>query len=129
MDTREKLFNKNHKISVFEIVILFVGILLTYFGFRVVFSLYEHYGEISWLMMTTIFVWLILLVMFILLSLGVDTNKRQLQEITLLRQIVHENTLETRLLQNELKLFSKIDKDVTEIKKASSKKKVSKNKK
>jgi hypothetical protein len=117
--TKLELLNKNHKISIFEIAILFVGILLTYFGFKIVMSLYHYYGEVSWAMMTTIFVWLILLVMFILLSLGVDASRKQLQEITLLRQIVSESNIETKIFKEELKVLTNIYKS----KKKNSKKK------
>ena len=116
-------FEKDHRLSVFEIAILFVGILLTYFGFRIVMSLYQYYGEFSWSMMITIFVWLILLVMFILLSLGVDANKRQLKEITLLRQIVDQSMVETNLLKQELKIFAQLNNDFKKKSKKSSSKK------
>ena len=112
MALKFETFEKDHKLSVFEIAILFVGILLTYFGFRIVMSLYNVDGEFTWLSAITVFTWLILLVLFILLSLGVDANRRQVKEITLLRQIVHETMKETKLLKQEVEIFSNLNKQL-----------------
>ena len=112
MGMKIETFEKDHKLSIFEIAILFIGIVLTFFGFRIIMSLYRYYGEFGWLMVITIFVWLILLVLFILLSIGVDANRRQVKEITLLRQIVHETMKETKLLKKEVEIFSNLNKDL-----------------
>lgn len=108
MAIKIETFEKEHKLSIFEIAILFVGILLTFFGFRIIMSLHNYYQEFTWLTLITVFLWLILLVLFILLSIGVDANRRQVKEISLLRQIVQETVIETKLLKKELKTVSEI---------------------
>lgn len=97
---------KNLKFSLFEMMILLVGILLTYFGFNTVSYLYQIDQMISWEMMTTIFTWLMLLVLFILLSMGVDASRRQLEEVKLLKEIIKDEVIETNLLKKEIKILT-----------------------
>ena len=69
------------KISVFEIVLLIVGVTAAILGFRLINYVYIEDGKISWMMVIAIFNWLMLLVLFVSLSLAVDVSKRQLAEM------------------------------------------------
>jgi hypothetical protein len=69
------------KISAFEIVLLIVGIAAAILGFRLINQIYIVEGELSWLMVIAIFNWLMLLVVFVSLSVGVDVTKKQLAEM------------------------------------------------
>ena len=68
-------------ISAFEIILLIVGIGVAVLGFQLINQAYAIEQEISWLMVIAIFNWLMLLVLFISLSLGVDVAKQQLSEM------------------------------------------------
>ena len=69
------------KISAFEVIILVIGIATAFLGFHLINQAYVVEKEITWMMIIAIFNWLMLLVLFILLSLTVDTSKKQLLEI------------------------------------------------
>jgi len=70
------------KISIFDIVLLVVGIGASILGFHLINQAYQaESGRISWFMIIAIFSWLTLLVMFILLSVIVDVSKKQLNEL------------------------------------------------
>ena len=70
------------KISTFDIVLLIVGVGATLLGFQLINQVYSaESGQISWLMIIAIFNWLTLLVLFILLSLMVDSSRKELNEI------------------------------------------------
>ena len=68
------------KISGFEVVLLIVGIGVSFLGFNLINRVYTAEVGISWLMLIAIFSWLILLVLFISLSLAVDISKKHLVE-------------------------------------------------
>ena len=70
------------KISIFDMVLLIVGIGASILGFQLINQAYQaESGRISWFMIIAIFTWLTLLVMFILLSVIVDVSKKQLNEL------------------------------------------------
>ena len=69
------------RLSAFEAVLLIVGITAAFLGFRLISQIYNSEGALSWLMVISIFNWLILLVLFILLSLTVDTSRKELEEL------------------------------------------------
>ena len=70
------------QLSIFDIILLVVGIAASVLGFQLISNAYHNEGaNISWLMIISIFTWLTLLVMFILLSVMVDVSKKQLNEI------------------------------------------------
>ncbi|MBI1936433.1 hypothetical protein HYS31_08430 [Candidatus Woesearchaeota archaeon] len=72
----------DNKMNMFDIVLLIVGIGASVLGFQLIKQVYVTEGGIpSWLMIIAIFDWLTLLVMFILLSLVVDTSKKELDEL------------------------------------------------
>ncbi|MBI2523365.1 hypothetical protein HYW19_03175 [Candidatus Woesearchaeota archaeon] len=66
------------KISVFEVIVLIVGIAAAFLGFQLINEVYTLEKQISWSMVSAIFSLLMLLVLFILLSIGVDISKKQL---------------------------------------------------
>ncbi len=69
------------QVNAFEIVLLMVGLTAAVLGFLFINQVYITEGEISWLMVIAIFNWLMLLVVFVSLSVGVDVSKKQLAEI------------------------------------------------
>ena len=80
------------KKSIFEIVLLAVGVGASILGFKFINQVYHAEGNnLNWLMVIAIFNWLTLLVMFILLSLMVDVSKRELSQIKTLIYILSEN--------------------------------------
>lgn len=79
------------KMNVFEIVLLIVGIGAAALGFQLINQVYKTEGQLSWLMVISIFNWLTLLVMFILLSLMVDNSKKEVKEIRTLISLLTEN--------------------------------------
>ncbi len=72
------------KISAFEIVLLVVGIAASFLGFHLINKAYIVEREITWMMIIAIFNWLMLLVLFVLLSLTVDTSKKQLAKMEIM---------------------------------------------
>jgi uncharacterized membrane protein len=79
------------KLSMFDVVLLVVGIAAVFLGFQLINRAYQtEQGQISWLMIIAIFTWLTLLVLFILLSVMVDTSKKELNEIKNLVYVLSE---------------------------------------
>ena len=82
---------EDNKMSVFEIVLLIVGIGAAILGFMLINQVYKaDSGQLSWLMIIAIFDWLTLLILFILLSLMVDTSKKELREIKTMIYLLYE---------------------------------------
>ncbi|MBI2523364.1 hypothetical protein HYW19_03170 [Candidatus Woesearchaeota archaeon] len=69
------------KVSTFEVILLIVGVAASFLGFQLINQAYTAEKQITWMTLIAIFDWLMLLVLFILLSLTVDTSKKQLAEI------------------------------------------------
>jgi len=81
------------RLSIFDIVLLVVGIAAAVLGFQLINQAYRaESGQISWLMIIAIFSWLSLLVMFILLSVMVDVSKKELKEIKMLIYMMSDNS-------------------------------------
>jgi hypothetical protein len=76
------------KISGFEIVLLIVGIAVAVLGFHLINQAYTLDKGVTWMMVISIFNWLSLLVLFILLSITVDVSKNQLAELERLTQLI-----------------------------------------
>ena len=82
----------NNKTSIFDIVLLIVGVGAAFLGFQLINQAYKaESGQISWLMIIAIFSWLSLLVMFILLSVMVDVSKKELTELRLIVYKLSQN--------------------------------------
>ena len=81
-----------NKTNVFEVVLLVVGLGAAVLGFQLINQAYgAESGQLSWLMIIAIFNWLTLLVLFILLSLMVDTSKKELNEIRTMIYLLSES--------------------------------------
>jgi hypothetical protein len=79
------------RINAFDVVLLAVGIGASYLGFMLINTVYSIEGnKLSWMMTITIFCWLILLVLFIMLSLIVDISRKELREIRALIFLLSE---------------------------------------
>ena len=77
------------KVSIFDIILLIVGIAAAILGFQLINRVYSaESGQLSWLMITSIFSWLTLLVLFILLSVMVDVSKKELSQLKELTEAV-----------------------------------------
>lgn len=77
--------------SVFELILLIVGIGAAVLGFQLINQVYNaEGGQVSWLMIIAIFNWLTLLILFILLSLMVDVSKKELNEIKTMIYLLSE---------------------------------------
>jgi len=76
------------KITTFEIILLIVSIAASILGFRLINSIYSVEQELSWLMLISIFSWLTLLVMFILLSSIADISRKQYEEIKQMNKLL-----------------------------------------
>ena len=82
---------EGNKMSVFEIILLIVGLGAAILGFQLINQVYKtEGGQTSWLMIIAIFNWLTLLILFILLSLMVDVSKKELHEIRTLIYLLYE---------------------------------------
>ena len=82
---------EDNKMSIFEIVLLIVGLGAAVLGFQLINQVYKtEGGQTSWLMIIAIFNWLTLLILFILLSLMVDVSKKELREIRAMIYILYE---------------------------------------
>ncbi len=79
------------KMTVFEIVLLVVGLAAAFLGFQLINQVFTIEGELSWLMVIAIFNWLIMIVLFVLLSLAVDVSRKELGEIKNLIKILSKN--------------------------------------
>ena len=71
----------NQKVGAFEIVLLIVGVSAAFLGFQLINNVYIIEKSMGWLMIISLFNWLILLVLFVSLSLTVDVSKKQLEQL------------------------------------------------
>lgn len=82
----------DNKTNIFEIVLLLVGIGAAILGFQLINQVYKNENnQLSWLMVISIFSWLTVLVMFILLSLMVDVSKKELKELKMIVDLLSQN--------------------------------------
>ena len=81
----------DNKINIFDVILLVVGIGAGYFGFHLINIVYSYEGgHLTWMMLITILIWLILLVLFIMLGLIADISRRELNEIRALTFLLSE---------------------------------------
>jgi len=83
---------KRFEISTFELMVLIVGCAAVILGFNLINKVYITDYTMGWPMVTSIFTWLILLVLFILLSINVDSTRNTLKEITEIKNIINNLT-------------------------------------
>lgn len=84
--------SKKVEISAFEIMVLIVGCAAVLLGFNLINRVYITDYVMGWPMVISIFTWLILLVLFILLSINVDSTRSTLREITEIKNILKKVT-------------------------------------
>ena len=82
------MLKKRTEISTFELMVLIVGVAAVVLGFNLINRVYITDYTMGWPMVISIFTWLILLVLFILLSINVDSTKQTLKEITEIKNIL-----------------------------------------
>jgi hypothetical protein len=98
------------KINVFEKILLPVGIGLTFLGFYLILLADQSNTIVGWLRLGTLFSWIMLL-FIVILSAATEDMKEELAliqrehvtEIKLMRQMVHEQVQELKLLRKEFK--------------------------
>ena len=79
------------KMNPFDAILLVVGVGAGLLGFHLINTVYAVEGHhLSWMMVVTIFSWLILLVLFIMLSLIVDISRKELNELRALIFLLSE---------------------------------------
>ena len=79
---------KRAEINTFELMVLIVGCAAVILGFNLINRVYITDHVMGWPMVISIFTWLIMLVLFILLSINVDSTKQTLKEITEIKDII-----------------------------------------
>ena len=84
------ILKKKSEISTFELMVLVVGCAAVILGFNLINRVYMTDYVMGWPMVISIFTWLIMLVLFILLSINVDSAKQTLKEITEIKNIVNK---------------------------------------
>ncbi len=84
------MLKKRIEISTFELMVLIVGCAAVVLGFNLINRVYIRNQNMGWPMVISIFTWLILLVLFILLSINVDSAKQTLKEITEIKNIINK---------------------------------------
>ena len=77
-------------VSIFEIVLLFVGVVTGILGFKLINQVYTQVGDVSWFMLIAVFSWLTLLILFISLSLNVDLSKKQLAKMEIMVYLLNK---------------------------------------
>ena len=78
------------RLSTFEILLLLVGIAAGILGFQLINQLYILDAKLSWLMIISIFSWLTLLVLFVLLSITADVSKKQLAKMEIMVYLLNK---------------------------------------
>ena len=84
------ILKKKSEISTFELMVLVVGCAAVILGFNLINRVYMTDYVMGWPMVISIFTWLIMLVLFILLSINVDSTKQTLKEITEIKSIINK---------------------------------------
>jgi len=82
------MLKKRAEINTFELMVLIVGCAAVVLGFNLINRIYITDYVMGWPMVISIFTWLIMLVLFILLSINVDSTKQTLKEITEIKNIL-----------------------------------------
>lgn len=84
------MLKKRTEISTFELMVLIVGVAAVVLGFNLINRVYITDYVMGWPMVISIFTWLIMLVLFILLSMNVDSTRSTLREITEIKDILNK---------------------------------------
>ncbi|MFH2020001.1 MAG: hypothetical protein ABIJ34_01180 [archaeon] len=102
------------KINFFERILLPVGIGLTFLGLYLIMLAEQTNSLLGWLRLLTVFVWMLLLFTVIMSALSEDMKeelsllqREHVTEIKLLKELVHEQLQELKLLRSEIKNLKK----------------------
>jgi hypothetical protein len=102
------------KINIFEKILLPVGIGLTFLGFYLILLAEQTNSIVGWLRLSTLFGWMMLLFIVIVSATTEDMKeelaliqKEHVTEIKLLKEMVHEQVQELKLLRQEFKKLKK----------------------
>ena len=83
--------------NVFEKILLIIGVLIVIIGYSFIHRLYVLEGYImSWSMLQTMFLWLLLAVMLIMLAVNENIKEE-------LRLVIEEHLQEIKLLREDIK--------------------------
>ncbi|MBI3032348.1 hypothetical protein HYY69_02645 [Candidatus Woesearchaeota archaeon] len=89
------------KISFFEGVLLFIGLVVGIVGFYFIQQQLQQDGMMSWNFILSVLVWLVLLVLFIIAALVVDVKEE-------LKILLQDHSEEIRLLKTETAFMKEI---------------------
>ena len=92
------VYHKFRESSMFEKLLLIVGVGIGVVGFNLINTLFIHEETLSWPFLMTLFLWLILIFIVIL----TDSNENIKEELSI---IIREHIEETRLLREEVRLL------------------------
>ena len=108
------------KTTLFEKILMIIGIALTILGFVMINQVFRASGSIiSYNLTMSIFLWLILIILIIVVAtfenqkeeLGVIIKELNL-ETKLMREIIKDNLLEIKLMRKDFKELKTIDNDL-----------------
>jgi len=102
------------KINVFEKLLLPVGVGLTFFGFYLILLADRTDTLLGWFRLATVFIWMMLLFIVIVTATTEDMKeelaliqREHVTEIKIMREIVHDQLQEIKLLRQDLKSKNK----------------------
>lgn len=108
------MYHDLRRVNVFEIILLLVGLAIGIIGFITINNLYSAQGALSWQMLISVFLWLVLIVLLILAATMEDVKeelaiviKEHIEETKVLRNIEHDMLKEIKLLRDDLKARGK----------------------
>lgn len=98
------------KVNFFEIVLLVVGLSVGIVGFAIIRNLYLAEPVLSWQLFTTVFLWLILIVLLILAATMEDVKEELalvigelVEETRLLKKLNNSQLEEIKLLREDMR--------------------------
>ena len=93
------IYKNNRTSTLFEKLLLIVGIAIGIIGFRMINTLYKEESMLSWEFLMVTFLWLLLIFIVILTA----SNESIKEELSI---IIKEHIEETRLIKVEIKLLN-----------------------
>ncbi len=95
---------KYRKSNLFEVIILIVGLAVMMIGFFFINKVVSANSSLGWEMLQTIFLWLMLIVLIVLLAVDEDVKEE-------LGIIIKEHIEETRIMKEETQLLREISQE------------------
>ncbi len=109
------IYNKFRQATLFEKLLLLVGILIGISGFWIINKTYAESPGINWSFITAIFLWLTLIFIVILTDSNESIKeelsviiKEHINETKLLKEEVKHHIAETKLMRNEISLLRQV---------------------